>query len=102
MPVNYTIAYYALSSAPVANRKKYLKKFKKILDKPKKTLYNNRKFKKAPDRGADMMSTPRYTPASGGGGKAVPPKLFRGCRRGAAGVAFNRRGTVAYFCGELS
>ena len=44
-----------------------------------------------------MMSTLRYTPASGGGGKAVPPKLFRGCRRGAAGVAFNRRGTVAIF-----
>lgn len=44
-----------------------------------------------------MMSTPRYTSANGGGGKVVPPKWFCGCRRGAAGVAFNRRGTVALF-----
>ena len=44
-----------------------------------------------------MMSTLRYTSANGGGGKAVPPKWFCGCRRGAAGVAFNRRGTVAIF-----
>lgn len=32
-----------------------------------------------------MMSTLRYTSANGGGGKAVPPKWFCGCRRGLLG-----------------
>ena len=44
-----------------------------------------------------MMSTLRYTSANGGGGKAVPPKWFLRLPPRAAGVAFNRRGTVAIF-----
>jgi len=52
---------------------------------------------------ADLMSTPWYTPASGRGRKAAPPKRFRDCRRELAGTALNRRRTVTYLvCGALS
>lgn len=46
---------------------------------------------------ADMISTRLHTTASGGGGKAVPPKRFCGCRRRVVGIVFKRHGTVTFY-----
>lgn len=45
---------------------------------------------------ADMISTLLHTTASGGRGKAVPPKRFCGCRRRVVGIVFKRHGTVTF------
>lgn len=45
---------------------------------------------------ADMISTRLHTTASGGRGKAVPPKRFCGCRRRVVGIVFKRHGTVTF------
>lgn len=45
---------------------------------------------------ADMISTRLHTTASGGRGKAVPPKRFCGCRRRIVGIVFKRHGTVTF------
>ena len=57
---------------------------------------------RANDRGADLISTSRYTPASGCEEKAGPPKLHNGCRCFAAGAALNKCSTVTCICGGLS
>ena len=54
------------------------------------------KNKTAPDRGRGNDQYPMATPASGCGRKAIPPKPCCGCRRSAAGIALNRRGTVTW------